>query len=92
MADDDNVISFAAKRALDGEGDVTKWQPRDMLEYYIKMIDAGQKFDGMALIYSLNDPVKKQTMTGIMRSQFSVTQCLGVMECVKYDMLASTDV
>ena len=92
MANEDNVISFAAKRALEGEGDVTKWQPRDMLEYYIKMIDDGQKFDGMILIYSLKDLEKKQTLTGMMRSQYGVVEALGVIECVKYDLLQGNDV
>ncbi len=92
MADDDKVISFAAKRALAGEGDVTKWQPRDLLQYFIDEIDAGRQFDGMIVAYAWNDHENKRTLTGLMRSQFTVVTTLGILECCKHDLMQSTDV
>ncbi len=54
-------------------------------------IDAGRQFDGMILIYSLKDLEKKQTMTGMMRSQYGIVEALGVIECVKYDLMQGND-
>jgi hypothetical protein len=79
------ITSLTAHRALTTK-DCTVWKPKDLLLYFLKRIEDGEDFSGMAIAWVKTLP-DAQICTGMHRAQLHCLECVGLLEAVKQDLL-----